>query len=131
MKAAQNGSTPEFYAGSTPSEGFSTAEAKAFEALSTERKRGMFLTVREWAAHAAEGNESRFPIAQSVLAKKHYCSQKNASKIIREFQRLGIIVLKDEAVPESKEAAKYSWTLETTLPIPADTGEDIDDSDPF
>jgi hypothetical protein len=133
MKTLQNtsarSSVADFCSGSVAPEDWSPEEKGAFESLNTQRQRGMFLDVRGWAAVAAKNGEPNFPIAQDVLASKHYCSQRNVSNIIRDFQRLDYITMTARAEPLKKRASEYRWALPTTLLIPAYTGPAMEDQE--
>jgi hypothetical protein len=99
-------------------EDLSPAERAAYEALTVERQRQAFLIIRRWAARAAENGEPDFGIAQSFLAKELRCDRTNVSDIIRKFRELGIIEQTKECTYR-QSPARYRWTLETTIPVPA------------
>jgi hypothetical protein len=112
--------------GSAAIKDFSPAEKKAYEGLSSDLKRGIFLTNRGWAAGAAEKGKTTYPGAQDRLASEHHCSQRHASRALREFQRLDYIKMTALPDPLNGKAAEYRWNLPTTLAIPAYTGQDIE-----
>lgn len=106
-------------------ESFSAREREAFESLTVDSKRKLFLIVRGWAAHAAGKDEPDFQVAQGYLAKELRCDQRNVSKIVKEFRDLGIIEQTADYVFK-QSPARYRWALETTLPIPAQEEKSLD-----
>jgi hypothetical protein len=109
----------------TATDTWHSSERKVFHWLTVESHRRSFVMVRGFAEFSAAKGDSDFPIVQEFLAKKLGCSQPNVSAIIKEFIRLGIIELTREARFIEHQTARYRWTLETTLSIPAPS-DDLD-----
>jgi len=104
------------------------AEKAFYENLSTETKRKAFLVIRGWTEFAAEKKEPDFRIAQKHLAKKIGCEQSSVCDIVTEFRERGAIQLTAEALYK-QSPARYRWTLETTIPVPAMPKEEDQESE--
>ena len=110
--------------------GLSEAEARSLESYSEGFERRAFFAVRDWAERAAKEGKPSFPLAQRALAGELGYSQRYISGVIKKMRRLGHIKQTKSQVV-GKLAAEYRWALETTLPIPAYSGMDIEEDDPF
>jgi hypothetical protein len=111
-------------------------EKAAYEALSVESHRQVFLNVRGFAELAADKGEPDFPIACDHLAKETGMTPQGAGKIRRQFVVDGIIEQTAKYDYREGKSARYRWTLETTIPVPAmaepEQKSDLDDEEaPF
>jgi hypothetical protein len=122
----------DFYTGAeVNAEGWHLDERRVYESLPVGHQRKAFPIIRGFAERAAGVDEATFPIAQGPLAKKLGCSQRNVSDVLKKYVEVGCIVQTAHAKPYENRAAEYRWTLETTLPLPAHAGMDIEEGDPF
>jgi hypothetical protein len=105
-------------------EGFSEAEGKAYGSLTSDCQRGVFLTLRGWAARAAANGEPDFGASQKELARQERCDQTNISDILRKLRDDGVVVqtqpykIGNGAGGDKSSPARYRWAIETTLSIP-------------
>jgi hypothetical protein len=115
---------------STNSPPLSLSEKRKFEALSTDLKRNAFLLFRRRAEKAASLEEADFKIPTRGSARALGCNKSYISAIIEEFLSSGILRQTGNPI-QFETSAKYRWAIETTLPIPAYAGMDIENDDPF
>jgi hypothetical protein len=108
----------------------SDAEKRELEDLSTDLKRGAFWLFRGWAEHAMKNGESDFEIAQRGSARQLRCDKRYVSDIIKEFLSRDILVQTGYS-RQGEKYARYRWAIDSTLPIPAHAGMDINPDDPF
>jgi hypothetical protein len=118
-----------------PSPELSPAELEIYSDLAG-RIRSLFLILREWASIAADKNEPDFGVSQEHLVKVLQCRRQSVAGTLERLVRLGVI---ENTAPYDRpghRSARYRWTLETTIPVPAmaepEQKSDLDDEeDPF
>jgi hypothetical protein len=111
-------------------ETWSPTEKQAYETRPNDAHRRFFEIARGFAELAALNKEPDFPLATRPISEKLGITEQGAGKIRRKAVDDGII---KETVPYSysaKRSARFRWTLESTLPIPAMLEPDFDEDNP-
>jgi hypothetical protein len=98
-------------------ETWSRAEKQAYAARPNDTHRRFFEIARGFAELATLNKEPDFPLATRPISEKLGITEQGAGKIRKQCVDDGIM---EETLPYSyreKRAARYRWTLESTLPI--------------
>ena len=118
--SSNSGSLSEVYRKFTgsPFEDWHPVEKAEYESLSIESHRKAFEVVRGYAEFAAGKGEQDFPIACEALSREIKVTSRGAGGIRAKFVELGYIERTDKYDVRNRKAARYRWTIETTIPVP-------------
>jgi hypothetical protein len=120
---------------SVSQEAWHPRETAAYDNLPCETHRRFFETARYYAALAASKGKPDFVLATGSISKELGVTEQGAGKIRKQFVDEGILERTEAYDYRARKAARYRWTLETTIPVPeqasTEPDSDLDDNIPF
>jgi hypothetical protein len=128
-EAPQNSAKPVLRDSRETRETWSPAERAAYESRPSDTHRRFFEIARGFAESAASNDKPDFPLATGPISKKLGITEQGAGKIRSQFVTDGIIERTEKYDYREGKAARYRWTLETTIPVPAMPEEQASDLD--